>query len=153
MSVYKNRNHESNTLQALLAMVLLITAMSIQADELKRPETKIVIQISSSDQATKNLVLNNAANAQKELGMDNVMIEVVGYGPGLKMLTKNSPFRERVESLISQNIRFSACANTMAAIERKTGKKPELADGVIIVPSGVVRIVELEQQGYAYVRP
>lgn len=153
MSAYKNKAYGSYVLQTLFAMVLLITALSTQADELKAASTKIVIQISSADKTTQNLVLNNAANAQQELGMDNVVIEVVGYGPGLKMITKNSPFRERVESLVSQNIRFSACANTMAAIERKTGKKPVLADGVIVVPAGVVRIVELEQEGYAYIRP
>lgn len=115
--------------------------------------TETVIQISSGDAATQNLVLHNAANLQKELGIGNVEIEIVAFGPGLEMLTINSPLRDRVENMVSQNIRFSACENTMAAIERKTGEKLELAKGVDIVSSGIARIVELQKQGYTYVRP
>jgi len=140
-------------LQATFAVVLLIAAVVANADEQIEANTKTVIQISSGDAATQELVLNNTANLQKELGMDNVEIEIVAFGPGLEMLTINSPFRDRVESMASQNIRFSACENTMAAIERKTGEKPELASGVNTVSSGIARIVELQKQGYTYVRP
>ena len=52
-----------------------------------------------------------------------------------------------------QDVTFSACANTMEKIERKTGKKPELTEGVQVVPAGVGRIIELQEQGYAYAAP
>lgn len=146
-------NYWNGMLQSAFAAVILMTALAVNADELTGPGTSVVIQISSGDEQTQNLVLNNAANLQKELGMDNVQIEIVAYGPGLKMVTTSSQFRDRVESLASQHLRFSACENTMAAIERKTGKKPVLANGVGTTPSGVARIVALEQKGYAYVRP
>jgi intracellular sulfur oxidation DsrE/DsrF family protein len=48
---------------------------------------------------------------------------------------------------------FSACGNTMAAIERKTGKMPVLLEGVQQVDAGVIRVMELQEQGYSYVRP
>lgn len=119
------------------------------------PKNKVAIQISSGDPLTQKIALNNAVNLQKAMGMDNVEIEVVAYGPGLSVLTMNPKNTQsaRVKSLAQQNITFSACANTMKAIKKKTGKEPVLVDGVKVVPGGVVRLMELQQEGYAYIRP
>ena len=114
---------------------------------------KLVIQVSTDDARTQAIALNNAVNLQKELGMDNVTIEIVAYGPGLGMLTTNSKQADRVKSLAMQNITFSACGNTMAKIEKKTGKKPQLVEGVGTVTAGVSRIMSLQEEGYSYIRP
>jgi intracellular sulfur oxidation DsrE/DsrF family protein len=114
---------------------------------------RVVIQVNSGDPATQNLALNNAVNLQTAYGQDNVTIEVVAYGPGLSLLTRQSPQAERVQSLAMQDIAFSACGNTMKAVAKKTGETPQLTDGVKVVPAGVGRIIELQEQGYAYVKP
>lgn len=69
------------------------------------------------------------------------------------MLTSTSKQGQRISSLAMQDIQFSACGNTMKGIGKKTGKLPELLDGVNVVNAGVLRIMELQEQGYAYVRP
>ena len=114
---------------------------------------KLVIQVSTDDARTQKIALNNAVNLQKLYGMDNVSIEVVAYGPGLGLLTTKSEQADRVKSLAMQNITFSACNNTMKKIEKKKGKKPALVDGVGVVDAGVARILTLQEQGYAYLRP
>jgi len=114
---------------------------------------KIVIQVSTDDARTQKIALNNAVNVQKLYGMDNVQIEIVAYGPGLGILTTKSTEAERVKSLALQNIKFSACGNTMAKIEKKTGKKPQLTEGVGVVKAGVARIMALQEEGYSYLRP
>jgi hypothetical protein len=114
---------------------------------------KLVIQVSTDDERTQKIALNNAVNLQKIYGIDNVAIEIVAYGPGLGMLTKKSKQSGRVKSLAMQNITFSACGNTMAKVEKKTGKKPQLTEGVGVVQAGVARILALQEGGYAYVRP
>ncbi len=114
---------------------------------------KVVIQVSTADPLTQKIALNNAVNLQKALGMDDVDVEIVAYGPGLSLLTRKSKQAQRVESLAMQDITFSACGNTMAKVEKKKGKKVKLVDGVKVVPAGVLRIMELQQQGYAYIRP
>jgi len=114
---------------------------------------KVVIQASTGDEQSQTLVLNVASNLQKHYSSENVVIEIVAYGPGLSMLTKSSPMSERVQSLAASDIAFSACANTMKGIAKKTGSEPVLTDGVKITPAGAARIVELQEQGYAYVRP
>ena len=69
------------------------------------------------------------------------------------MMTPKSPASKRIPSLAMQDITFSACGNTKAKMEAKSGKKIELVEGVQMVPAGVLRIMELQEQGYTYVRP
>jgi len=114
---------------------------------------KIVIQVSTDDLRTQKIALNNAVNLQKLYGIDDIMIEIVTYGPGLGLLTKKSRQAKRVESLAMQNITFSACSNTIKKVTKKTGKAPELLVGVGTVKAGVARIMELQEQGYSYLRP
>ena len=144
--------HLTTTLLPRLAMLLLLLTgaqAAVAADEVH----KLVIQVSTDDVRTQNIAMNNAVNLQKALGQDNIIIEIVAYGPGLTMLTPKSPASKRVPDLAMQNITFSACGNTKAAIERKSGKEVVLVEGVQIVQAGVLRIMELQEQGYAYVRP
>ena len=118
---------------------------------------KLAIHVDEDDPQLMNMALNNAANVASyyaEQG-DTVTIELVTYGPGLKMLTADSPVADRISamSLETPDISFAACANTMAGIEKKNGKKPKLLEEATVVPSGVVRLIELQEDGYAYVRP
>ena len=95
----------------------------------------------------------NLLKLQTLYGPDNVDIEIIAYGPDLGMLTKKSELTSRVESLAMQDIKFSACMNTMNKVKEKTGKLPELSEGVGTVPSGVARIMELQEDHYSYIRP
>ena len=137
----------------VFGLVLVVTGLSATAAGLGEPAHKVVIQVSTDDARTQRIALNNAVNLQKDYGMDNVKIEIVAYGPGLSLLTAKSSQAARVESLASQEIRFSACGNTMRGVAKKTGSEPKLIHGVQVVPAGVARIVELQEQGYAYIRP
>ena len=134
-----------------LAVVAAQPAFS--ADDHSIAEHKIVFQVSSGDEVTQQLVLNNAVNIRKHYGPDNVDVIVVAYGPGLSIMTKKSKEAARVKSLASEGITFDACNNTMKAIEKKTGHVPVLTEGVKIVPAGIARIVELQEKGYSYIRP
>ena len=138
--------------KALVTGALLVCAI-VPMTSFAEGKHKVVIQVSSADEDTQKLALNNAVNVQKDLGMDNVEIEVVAYGPGLSIMTPKSQEATRVKSLATQNIKFSACGNTIKAVTKKTGKEPTLTEGVNVVPAGVIRIMELQGQGYAYVRP
>ncbi len=138
------------------ALIFIVLAACIPLKALAAgfdPEHKIVIQISTDDPRTQKIVLNNAVNLQKYYGVDNVAIEIVAFGPGLGLLTKKSGQADRVESLALSDITFSACGNTMKKMSKKSGKMPVLLEGVDQVPAGVVRIMELQEQGHSYVRP
>jgi hypothetical protein len=136
-----------------LILTLLLFAAAGPALAQEDAPHKLVIQVSTDDPRTQTIALNNAVNLQKYYGPDDIAIEIVAYGPGLGMLTDKSKVGERVESLAMQNITFSACQNTMKKVEKKTGTMPALLEGVGEVTAGVVRIIELQEQGYAYIRP
>jgi intracellular sulfur oxidation DsrE/DsrF family protein len=155
MDKYGKRSIHAAWLAPIVGALMLLAgyASARAADTLGDPAYKVVIQVSTSDPVTQRTALNNAANLRKALGMDNVKVEVVAYGPGLSLLTAKSKYPDRVPSMAAEGIRFSACHNTMEAIKRKTGHMPTLLKGVEVVPSGVARVVELEKKGYQYVRP
>lgn len=135
------------------AVMMLLAGPALAAMDPADAPNKMVIQVNTDDPLTQKIALNNAVNLQKSLGMDNVAVEVVAYGPGLSLLTQGGDQAARVKSLALQEITFSACGNTLAKMEKKSGQRPRLVEGVQVVPAGVRRIMELQQQGYTYLRP
>lgn len=119
---------------------------------------KLALQISDNDKAKMNTVLNVAANVSRyysEQG-DEVQIEIVAFNAGLHMLRADtSPVRKRLESFSQSmpNVTFDACKNTMDGMARKEGKQPPLLPVSKVVPAGVVRLMELDSQGWTIVRP
>ena len=139
-----------------LGGVLAVPAAPSAAESMK--VHKLVVHVDSSSAATQNLALNNVENVNKfyqDKG-EKVMIEVVAYGPGLHMLRSDtSKVKRRVEtiSLAHDNISFAACGNTQAKMAQKEKKKIPIMTEAKMVPSGVVRLVELQEAGWSYVRP
>ena len=118
----------------------------------------VAVHVNQNDPAVMNMALNNVQNvaAYYESQGDDVVIEVVAYGPGLNMLVPGkSPVEDRIStmSLEMDNLSFAACGNTHRKMSEKAGKEVPLMSEAGVVPSGVVRLIELQEQGYAYVRP
>lgn len=139
---------------AITSLLFMSGCASTSGEVAEERRHALVIQVSSDDQKAMNIALNNAVNVQKAYGIDNVDVEIVAYGPGLKMLTTGHKLNKRVSSLSQQNVTFSACGNTMSAMTKKNhGKMPALTEGVQVVSAGVSRIIELQEAGYSYIRP
>jgi intracellular sulfur oxidation DsrE/DsrF family protein len=119
---------------------------------------RLILQVNTNEPAVMNLALNNAANAEqhyKSIG-EPVQIEIVTFGPGLNMLRDDtSPVKERIKliSETSPSISFAACGNTRANMSRVEKKEIPLISQATVVSSGVVRVMELQEQGWSYVRP
>ncbi len=116
-------------------------------------EHKLVIQVNKNDVELQNHVLSNINNLQKHYGIDNIQIEVVAYGPGIWMLTDKSEVRQRIAALQLQDVVFTACLNTLDTVERESGTRPTLLADIEEVQAGIARIIELQEQGYAYLSP
>ncbi|MGH6672333.1 MAG: hypothetical protein ACRECE_07270 [Xanthobacteraceae bacterium] len=123
---------------------------------------RVVIQVDQNDAAIMNLALNNAQNVIDYYRKKNedADVEIVAYGPGLNMLRADtSPVKDRIAHIASPDatfpskIVFSACNNTKRAMERHEGHPITIIPQARIVPSGVVRIMQLEEQGWDYIRP
>lgn len=113
----------------------------------------LVVQVDQGRPGRWGLALANVANVLNYFGSDKIQVVVVAYGPGLKMLFPNSPFRLRIQSLNAQGVEFDACHQTMLGIKAKTGHLPKLLPQAVVVPGGVVRIMQLEQHGFDLLKP
>jgi len=119
---------------------------------------RLVIQVDQNDKAVMDLALNNAQDVMdyyKKRG-EIVYLEIVTFGPGLHMLRSDtSPVRDRIApmGLEHPNLTFIACGNTLANQIKAEGKSIKLMSEAKVVPSGVVRLMDLQKQGYAYIRP
>ena len=113
-------------------------------------KNKVVFQMSDNDPMRWSLALNNMRNLQIELGDDDVELELVAYGPGIGMLKGDSPVAKRIAEALKTGVKVIACENTMKG--QKLGYADMLPD-IGYAPSGVVELMQKQQQGYAYIRP
>jgi len=146
-------------MKKIISMFLLLIAIGIsyqiQAGEDDKPfaEERIVLQISDPDPFKQTLVLNVASNLIKHYGQDKVDVEIVAFGPGLRLMFKDNVNTGRIQGLTSSGVKFSACKNTIAGMTKKLGHAPELNSNAVPVSAGVVRIIELENQGFKLIKP
>jgi intracellular sulfur oxidation DsrE/DsrF family protein len=144
-------------LAAAFAILVSISSAAFAADA--KPH-RIAIQVNQNDPATMNLALNNVTNIMKYYGDkgETIDIEVVAYGPGLNMFRDDkSPVKDRLKQIsemaFPSRVKFSACGNTKQGMEKKEGHPITIVPEASIVPSGVVRLSELQEQGWTYIKP
>jgi len=140
---------------ALLSMPLVPGSLAADAKS-----HRVAIQVDQNDPQVMNLALNNATNVIEYYRGKNedVEVDIVTYGPGLHMLRADtSPVQDRIKRLkelaFPGRIQFSACNNTKQGMEKAEGHAISVLPDATIVPSGVVRLMELQEQGWSYVRP
>ena len=118
---------------------------------------RLVLHVDQNDPAVMNMALANASNAAAYFTGhgETIALELVAYGPGLHMLrADSSPVRERLAEVhknLPQMI-FSGCNNTLQAMQKSEGKEIALVSEARIMPAGIVRLVQLQEEGWSYVR-
>ncbi|WP_417686945.1 hypothetical protein [Roseibium sp.] len=140
---------------ALIAALLVLSPLSAFAEGVNH---KVAIHVDENDPQVMNMALNNAQNINSyyQSKGDTVEIELVAYGPGLVMLREDkSPVKDRISamSLEMANLSFSACGNTHRNMSKAEGAEVALVSEASLVPSGVVRLIELQESGFSYIRP
>jgi hypothetical protein len=141
----------------VVALSLTLLAGGAVAAETKH---RVAIQVDQNDPDVMNMALNNAKNVlehYKSKGED-AEVEIVAYGPGLHMLREDtSPVKDRIREMsevtFKSKIAFAACNNTKQGMEKREGHSIPIIAQATVVPAGVVRLMELQEQGWSYVRP
>jgi intracellular sulfur oxidation DsrE/DsrF family protein len=114
---------------------------------------RLVIQVDHNDPAVMNLALNNATNVIEYCRAkgEDVNVDVVTYGPAC--ICHTSPVKDCIKSLkdatFPSKIQFSVCGNT----KEKEGGPVIVLSEAVVVPLGVVRLMELQEKGWSHVRP
>jgi intracellular sulfur oxidation DsrE/DsrF family protein len=142
-----------------LLMGLMLTGVVMgfaQAAEDDKPfaEKKIVLQISDDDPSKQTLVLNVANNLLKEYGPDKVAIEIVAFGPGVRLMFADNANKGRLKALDTSGVKLTACSNTISNMTKALGKAPKINPLATTGSPGVVRIAKLvTEDGYILVKP
>ena len=147
-------------LRYLVTVALMSMALISASPAADGKPHRVAIQIDQNDPQLMNMVLGNAINVIEFYRDKNedVEIDIVAFGPGLHMLRADtSPVQDRVKHLkdtvFPGKIQFSVCNNTKQAMERAEGHAISILADATVVPSGVVHLMDLQEQGWTYIRP
>ena len=159
--IWEHSNMNKSVLTPAIAVFALMAVAFWVTPSFAAPKDgvhRVVIHVDDNDPKRMNMALNNAANVDKfyKAKGEEVVIEVVAYGPGLIMLhAGKSPVKKRIASFGQNydNISFRSCGNTHKKMSKKAGKSVPLLPQAKMVPSGVVHMIQRQEEGWSYVRP
>ena len=147
--------HRRNLFQAALTSLgaVFATAAVTSAQAATPDKSKVVYHLNDLDKV--QFVLGNIENHFEGVGgPDKVTIALVVHGAALKAFhaaSANPDVKGRLASFARSGVELGACGNTMKG--QKVTLKDLLPGFVSLDRGGVVRIAELQGQGYVYLRP
>jgi uncharacterized protein len=115
-------------------------------------DNKVVYHLSDRERIL--FVLGNIENHFKAFAPGEVTIALVVHGEPLgafRKIAENERFTEHLHGLVEKGLTPFACVNTMEWLKIALADLPQgfqVAD-----KGGVVKLAELQQKGYAYIRP
>ena len=140
-----------------IGFVFLLSFLSAETEfadpkpSLENPR-KFVFPITKNSRDEINHVLSSANNVIKFYGPEKTEVVIVAYSKGIEavMNHRDREIKKRVEALMTYEVEFIACGNTMRTLKIE---KSELIDDVEIVTAGIVELIERQLRGYIYIRP
>jgi len=142
---------------AVVAALFLVGAAGAGASHLgDGKKHRIVYQLDDPGVDKTTFVLNNIQNHVGGVGgWKNIeALELVVFGPALRnFVTKDMDpaVKQSLAALQAGGLTFGACGNTMKGLNVTL---EQLAGGAKPLPQGgVVRVMELQELGFAYIRP
>lgn len=122
-------------------------------DVFGEPKHRVVYQLNKADPEYISHVLFSVGAMLRKYG-DDIRIVVTVIGPGIHLLGKSpkrpipEELRQRAESLAQYDVQFHACGNTMKSLG---WTEDDLLDYPTVVEIGANDLMELQEQGYAYI--
>jgi len=127
-------------LVVVIATGLVMAGGAAEASHLKDNPKKhrVFYHLNEGGADKANAVLTNIQNHVEVVGWENIeAMELVIHGPALKSFVAGSidpGVRGKLDTLLAGGLRVDGC-------------------GLVVVPSGVARVMELQELGYAYIKP
>jgi uncharacterized protein len=136
-----------------LGAVFAASRASAATEGAAQDKLKVVYHLSDLDKVP--FVIGNIQNHFDGVGgPDHVTIALVVHGSALRAFQSaqaTPDVAQHVDRLSKAGLALAACSNTMRA--QKVGLADLLPGFVAADKGGVVRIAELQSQGYLYLRP
>ncbi len=111
----------------------------------------LLVHVDLPDATRMSMALTNIENYKKALVEQEYTVVVLANAGAVQFFVKdNATHAQSMQDLAAQGIVFKACQN---ALNKASIKAEELLPFVQIVPAGIVEVVDLQRQGYAYIKP
>lgn len=119
-----------------------------EADRMHR----VVIHLNSGDETVQRGALNNIRHLYQAVGREHLQVEMVAHGAGLSLLTKKGTAlgSELAQLKKEFGAQYTACSNTMKAMHVT---REDLVEEVGDTVPAIVRLMERQEQGWAYIKP
>lgn len=137
--------------KTILCTVVLALAIVFAAVSQTPKSTKhhVVFQLTEPEGSAWNLVVLHVTNLRAAFAKDGSDVEVVFFGPGLRMLLKsNTAYADRLKQLADSGVTLSACQNAMRLMNIKT---EDLFPFAAQVDSGAAELARKQEAGWAYI--
>ena len=142
----------------ILLITMLFMGSSFAETEFAKPKPaidnprKLIFALPSGDVKEMNRIISAINNVIKFYRPENTEVVVVAYGQGLHALLQNGDkdVRKRIEALMTYDVVFIACGNTMRTLHID---KKDLLEDVEFATAGIVEIIERKLQGFSYTQP
>ncbi len=131
---------------------LLAAALVAGAAVAETPRYHLVISVSEDSVDKLKLALNTAKHAQDTLGRDNVAVEIVTFGPGVKTLRYYTPLDDELKEMYSRGVRIVVCEQGMRAAKLRVVDMIQKIN-LSYVPSGMAEITVRQAEGWSYAAP
>ena len=139
--------------RAFLKTATLIAATGATARAVAAAaDNKVVYHL--SDRERVMFVLGNIENHYKAFAPGQVTIALVVHGDPLgnfRNIPENERFTDRLRGLAEKGLTPFACANTMEWLKLALADLPR--GFVVAEKGGVVKLAELQQKAFVYIRP
>jgi len=113
---------------------------------------KIIMKLNMSDVKEVNHLVGTIYNILKEYPSDTLKVEVIAYGPGMRVLKKDYDKHTltRIKSLMAYDVDFIGCKNTMQTMK---WTKKDFIDNITYVQAGIAQVIERKAGGWIDATP
>lgn len=132
------------------------SVLTAGVDDSSPSGVRVVFHASRNDADAFEQILDEAERlliAETGGGTAN-RVRIVANGEGLYLLSAgSSPFKDRIQRLTAQHknhVVFAGCAQTRKRMTQERGEDIELLPSVLMVNSGVIELLELQEKGWRY---
>ena len=111
----------------------------------------LLLHIDMNDEIRLGMVLANAENYLSGAGKETRVV-IVANGSAVTLFQREnaSAWGDRISSLAARGVSFRICRNALASHDIGPERLLPACD---LVPAGIIELVRLQSEGYAYVKP
>ena len=114
--------------------------------------TKVVFHLDMDKVERLVMALNNIGNLLKEIPSTEAAICLVANGSAVRLFQREyaAAHSMRVEELSSKGVRFLMCSNSLKNLNLDPGEMLNVCE---VIKAGIVELISLQTDGYAYIKP